>query len=100
MALGKFFRFLLGGAAGDALAQAAEPVEYKGLSIEAEPISEGDKYRTAGFISGEVDGEVKRIRFIRADQHGSRDAAVDHAVAKGRQIIDEQGDTLLKKTHL
>jgi hypothetical protein len=100
MALGKIFKFLLGGAAGNAQAQTQEAVEYKGMSIEAAPIYEDDKYRTAGFISGEVDGEVKRIRFIRADQHGDMNAAVDHAIAKARQIIDEQGQALLKKTHL
>jgi hypothetical protein len=98
MALGKFFKSLLGGAAGNA--QPAEAVEYKGLTIEAEPIYEDDRYRTAGFISGEVDGEVKRVRFIRADQHGDLNAAVDHAIGKARQIIDEQGNALLKKTHL
>jgi len=100
MALGKFFKFLLGGAARNAQPQPSEAVEYKGLSIEAAPISENDKFRTAGFISGEVDGEIKRIRFIRADQHGDLDSAVDHAITKSRKIIDEQGTALLKKTNL
>ena len=100
MALGKFFKSLFGGEAGNAQPQPSEAVEYKGLSIEAAPISENDKFRTAGFISGEVDGEIKRIRFIRADQHGDLDSAVDHAIAKARQIIDEQGTALLKKTNL
>lgn len=98
MVLGKFFKSLLGGAAGNA--QPAEAVEYKGMSIEAEPIHEGDKYRTAGYISGDVDGEVRRVRFIRADQHGDQGTAVGHSITKARQIIDEQGEALLKKTHL
>ncbi|MCP5000444.1 MAG: hypothetical protein GY933_17345 [Hyphomicrobiales bacterium] len=100
MALGKFFKSLLGGASGNAQPQPAEAVEYKGLSIEAAPINEDGKFRTAGFISGEVDGDIKRVRFIRADQHNDLGSAVDHAIAKARQIIDEQGSALLKKTHL
>ncbi len=100
MALGKFFKSLLGGAAGNAQPKPAEAVEYKGLSIEAAPINEDGKFRTAGFISGEVDGDIKRVRFIRADQHNDLGSAVDHAIAKARQIIDEQGEALLKKTHL
>ena len=100
MAIGKFFKSLVGGAVARTQPAAAEPIEYKGLSIEPEPIEDDGKFRTAGYISGEVDGETKRVRFIRADQHGDQRAAADHAVAKGRQIIDEQGKALLKKSHL
>jgi len=100
MALGKFFKSLFGGASGDAQPKPSKAIEYKGLSIEAAPIKEDEKFRTAGFISGEDDGEMKRIRFIRADQHADLDSAVNHAIAKAQQIIDEQGNALLKKTHL
>ena len=99
MAIGKLFKSLLGGA-GRAPAPPAEPVDYKGFAIEAEPIDEDGKFRTAGYISGEVDGEVRRIHFIRADQSSSLQAAVDHSIAKARQIIDEQGARLLEKSHL
>ena len=34
----------------------AEPIEYMGLTIEAAPINEDGKFRTAGYISGEIDG--------------------------------------------
>ena len=95
MALGKIFKFLLGGAG--ATATPAEPVDYKGFTIEAMPLDEDGKYRTAGFISGELDGETKRIQFIRADQNADRQLAIDHSIAKARQIIDEQGAKLLKK---
>jgi len=99
MALGKFFKSVLG---GDRAPQqhVSDPVEHKGLKIEAAPLEEDGKYRTAGFISGEVDGEMKRIQFIRADQHADLQAAVDHALAKGRQIIEEQGKSLLQKDRL
>ena len=100
MALGKIFRFLLGGAAGIAQPQPSEPIDYKGFSIEAAPLNEDGKYRTAGFISGEINGEVKRVQFIRADQNSDLQAAIDHSVAKARQIIDEQGAGLLNKDHL
>ncbi len=100
MALGKLFKSLLGGAIGDGQPEPTEPVDYKGFSIEAAPINEDGKYRTAGFISGEVNGEAKRVRFIRADQNSDLQAAIDHSLAKARQIIDEQGAGLLEKTHL
>ena len=99
MALGKLFKSLLGGGAG-AQAPASDPVDYKGFTIEAAPLNEDGKFRTAGFISGEIDGEVKRVQFIRADQHGDAQAAIDHALVKARQIIDEQGQGLLHKSHL
>ena len=99
MALGKLFKSLLGGAATDAR-QAAETVEYKGFSIEAAPLYEDGKYRTAGFIGGEVDGESRRVQFIRADQNADLQAATDHSIAKARQIIDEQGKALLEKSRL
>ncbi len=100
MALGKLFKSLLGGAVGTAQPEPSEAVDYKGFAIEAAPINEDGKYRTAGFISGEVDGESKRIQFIRADQNSDLQAAIDHSIVKAQQIIDEQGSRLLEKTHL
>lgn len=99
MALGNLFKSLLGGGSAPR-EQISDPVTHKGFTIEAAPIEEGGKYRTAGYISGDLDGEVKRVRFIRADQHADIQAAMDHALSKGRQIIDEQGKDLLHKQHL
>ena len=96
MGLSSFFQSLFGG--GEA--KPSEPVEYKGFLIEAAPINEDGKYRTAGYISGELDGETRRIQFIRADQNSSLEAAIAHAITKGQQIIDEQGNSLLNKSHL
>jgi len=98
MSLGKLFKSLLG--VGGSAAPPVEPVEYKGFSIEAAPIEEDGKFRTAGYISGELDGEVRRVRFIRADQSSSMQAAIEHSLSKGRQIVDEQGTRLLHKEHL
>lgn len=100
MGLGNFFKSLLVGASGSGQPQVSEPIDYKGFSIEAAPINEDGKFRTAGYISGELNGEIKRIQFIRADQSAGLQAAIDHSVAKARQIIDEQGAGLLNKTHL
>ena len=100
MAFGKFLKSLFSGSVGDGQPSPSEPIDYKGLSIEAAPINEDGKYRTAGFISGEIDGETRRIRFIRADQNADLGSAVNHSITKAQQIIDEQGKSLLHKTQL
>jgi hypothetical protein len=100
MALGKFFKSLLGGSEGGGQSQPSEPIDYEGFSIEAAPINEDGKYRTAGFISGEIEGETRRVGFIRADQNADLTAAINHSITKAQQIIDEQGKSLLNKTNL
>lgn len=77
-------------------AKAVKEVEHKGFLIRAEPYPEQGQYQTAGSIEKTVDGEVRVHRFIRADRFASADAAADHALSKGRQIVDEQGDTLFR----
>jgi hypothetical protein len=100
MGLGKFFKSLLGDASAGGQTSPSEPVAYEGFTIEAAPINEDGKYRTAGFISGEIDGESRRIQFIRADQNTDLESAVKHSLTKARQIIDEQGKSLLNKKQL
>lgn len=100
MSLGSFLKSLLVGSSGAGQVKPSEPVDYKGFAIEAAPINEDGKYRSAGFISGEVNGETKRIQFIRADQNTDLQMAIDHSISKARQIIDEQGVGLLDKTNL
>ena len=46
----------------------------------------------AGLIEKTVGGELKSYKFVRADRMSSRDEAMSFALAKGRQIIDEQGE--------
>ena len=99
MGLGKIFKNLLLGSSA-ATDEPAEPVVYKGLTIEPEPIAEDGKFRTAGYISGELNGEPKRVKFIRADINSDRQTAVDHSISKAQQIIDEQGQKLLERSHL
>ena len=102
MGIGNFFKSIFSGSdnSTNPVQVASEPLEYNGFSIEAAPIDEGGKYRTAGYISGDVDGEVKRVQFIRADENTDQQAAIDHSISKARQIIDEQGAALLQKAHL
>jgi len=100
MALVSFLKSLFTGTAGAKQAELSEPVEYKEFTIEAAPINEDGKYRTAGYISGEVNGESRRIQFIRADQNADLQLSIDHSISKARQIIDEQGTRLLDNTHL
>ncbi len=54
----------------------------------------GGEHQLAGTIEKQVGAEMKLHRFVRADRLGSRDEAASRALAKGRQLIDEQGDRL------
>ncbi len=99
MGFGKLIKSFLGGSSASE-EKPSDPVEYKGLMIEAAPIKEEGKFRTAGYISGELDGEIKRVQFIRADIHSDRQIAIDHSISKAQQIINEQGAKLLKRSNL
>ena len=100
MGLGSILGKLFGGSStGAGAAPPAEPVEHQGLLVIAEPIKEGSQYRTAGFIEKRDGDEVKRIQFIRADNHATHESAVTHSIQKGKQIIDEQGEAVLSKDH-
>lgn len=98
MGLGSIFGKLFG-SSGSAESAAEPPVEYKGLHVVAEPINEGSQFRTAGYIEKREGDEVQRTQFIRADNHTTRDAAISHAIMKGKQIIDEQGESVLSRDH-
>ncbi len=74
--------------------EAGDPVEYKGYLIRARPKAQGAQFYTAGVIAKSFPEGMKEQYFIRADTHSSRELASEHAIIKGRQIIDEQGDRL------
>lgn len=98
MGLGNLFKSLLGsGGDSSAGAKAADPIEYKGFTIIAEPMNEGGQFRTAGKILKAINGETRETRFIRADNNGDFQSSVEHCHYKAKQIIDEQGDTLLSR---
>jgi len=92
-----FLKRLFGGGGSDSpdgsTAVAAE-AEHKGFTIKATPFKEGGQFQTCGVISKEIGGVLKEHRFIRADRFASLEDAANHAIVKGRQVIDEQGERL------
>ena len=102
MGLGNFFKSILTGrrSVSRTAEEFSEPVQYKEFTIQAAPLITGSRFRTAGYISGDFEGEVRRVHFIRADQHAELQVAIDHSQSKARQIIDEVGPKLLEKKQL
>jgi hypothetical protein len=72
--------------------------EYKGFTIRATPQQVGGEYQLAGSIEKTIEGELKTYEFVRADRMSSREDAVAMAVAKGRLIVDEQGDSMFRQS--
>ncbi len=94
-----FWKKIFGG--GDDTANAAgksiEPAvvgeeSYKGFIIKAITMPAGGEYQLAGVIEKTVGGELKSYKFVRADRFSSKEDVVSFSLAKGRQIIDEQGE--------
>jgi hypothetical protein len=83
---------LAGGGTSGQEEPAADAVEYKGFRIRPVPYSAKGGYQTAGVIEKDFEAGMKGHRFVRAETHPSKDEAAAFAIAKGRQIIDEQGD--------
>lgn len=102
MGLGDVFGKLFGGgkSEGKSTVDTADPIEYNGFTIIAAPLKEGGQFKTAGSISRQIDGEMKSVQFIRADNHSDMASAVTHAQGKARQIIDEQGDKVFHREHV
>ena len=86
-----FWKNLFGGGA-PAEAAPAPGEDYKGYVIRATPMSMGGEYQLSGVIEKTINGELKSYKFVRADRMSSRDDAISFALAKGRLIVDEQGD--------
>ncbi|WP_375262917.1 HlyU family transcriptional regulator [Palleronia sp.] len=85
---------LFGRGGGGASAPEEQPVTYKGFIIRPAPIVEGKQHRLAAWIEKEVNGETRSHHLIRADMTAARDTAVEAAIAKSKQVIDEQGEGL------
>jgi hypothetical protein len=71
--------------------------EYKGFVIRAALQRVGSEFQLAGSIEKQVGDDLKRHDFVRADRFSSKDEAASYTLAKGRQIIDEQGDGLFSQ---
>jgi hypothetical protein len=88
-----FLKILFGGGA-PAQSPAGKEVEHAGFLIRATPFQENGQWQTCGVIIREVAGTLREHKFIRADRFPSQDMAQDHAITKGKQIIDQQGERL------
>jgi hypothetical protein len=69
---------------------------YKGHTVKAITMMVGSEYQLAGTIEKAFDGETKTYQFVRADRFSSKEDVVTYALAKGRQIIDEQGEGIFR----
>ena len=98
-ALKSLFARLAGGQAGaEAHEPPGEPVEYKGYRITPAPYPAEGQYQTAGVVEKDFPSGTKEHRFVRADRHASKDDAVEFSIAKGKQIVDQQGDRIFGPT--
>lgn len=98
-----FLKKLFGGANGAETGSAKEGAalgeeNYKGFLIKAVEMRAGSDYQLAGTIEKDVGGELKTYKFVRADRVASKDDLVSLALAKGRQIVDEQGEGVFGQT--
>ena len=89
-----FFSKLFGG--GEKSAPAFETETYKGYVIEPKPKGTSGTYNIAGSIRKEGDPDGPSHDFIRADTFTSTEEAARFSIIKAKQIIDQQGDRLLK----
>jgi len=92
-----FWKNLFGGGGGASEPEAAPGEAYKGFIIRPTLMPAGGEYQLAGVIEKTINGETKSYKFVRADRMSSRDEAVSFALAKGRQIIDEQGESVFSQ---
>ena len=86
---------LFGGGGGQK-SPPAEPEIYKDYTIFPEPANEGGGYRIGARIEKEMGGEVRVHKMIRADSYASAETATEASLAKARQLIDLQGDSLFE----
>lgn len=94
-----FLKKLFGGGASNAEPEGDTVLgeeSYNGYLIKAIEMKAGSELQLAGIIEKQVAGELKTYRFVRADRMTSREDLVALALAKGRQIINEQGDAIFR----
>lgn len=90
-----FLKSLFGGGRKEEVPQGDKVIgteEYKGFVIRAIEMKAGGEFQLAGLIEKDVDGALRSQKFVRADRIADREQLIALTLAKGRQIIDEQGD--------
>jgi hypothetical protein len=85
-----------GGSSADAAPPDLPATEYKGYRIKPAPYRANSAYQTAGVIEKDFPDGVKQHRFVRAETHPSLDDAIEFALSKGKQIIDQEGDRVFR----
>ncbi len=93
---GLFGKILGGGTTDEAPTRSDKAETYKNYTIHPLPQSAGGQWRLAGIIVrvATEDGEELEAEFVRADMFPSQEEAITFSLRKGRQIIDERGDSL------
>lgn len=99
-----FLKKLFGGGLSGGSDEAAEApagkakrqIEQDGFIIKATPYKDQGQWQTCGVVSKTIDGVVKEHRFVRADRFGDEESAADHAIIKGRQLIEQLGDRMFQ----
>ena len=89
-----FLKKLFGGGGQSAAAPAMKQIEYQGYVIKATPYKEQGQFQTCGVVSKTVDGVLREHRFVRADRFSDESSAADHAIIKGRQLVDQLGERM------
>lgn len=84
----------LRGGDGDAPVAVGGREEYNGFEIVAMPRKDGSAWRVAGEIRRPGAGDAQPHVFVRADSYGEYEAAVSVSLAKGRRLIEENGESL------
>ena len=78
--------------------KAGKTTSYGEYEVIPRPMRQGAHFLTAGVVQKRFGEELKQHNFIRADHHTDWQSACDHALNKGKQIIDEQGDRMFDST--
>lgn len=93
-----FLKKLFGGGKSGETAAAApaakRQTEFEGFTIKATPYKEAGQWQTCGVVSKSIDGVLKEHRFIRADRFSDEESAAEHALLKGRQIVEQVGERM------
>mgnify|MGYP001816940123 CR=1 FL=1 len=95
--MGGFFSKLFGGGGSEKPAPAMETETYNGFVIVPKPIANSGAFNIAGSIHKEGDPDGPSHDFIRADTFTSAEEAARFTIIKAKQIVDQQGERLLKQ---
>lgn len=88
-----------GGSPGEAEAaapKAKRQVEHEGYTLKATPYKEQGQWQTCGIVSKSIDGAIKEHKFIRADRFADEESAADHAIIKGKQLVEQLGERMFQ----